>query len=708
MNILNCFLCHLILNFFYISRYSKKESLKPGSLELYEFTHLITEGKNKFSNSLKPYIVTHDIIDTIEAFHQLSFNYLTIPPIKIKTKPVLFILKRRDNYKEFLDAVGGKEYAEKKYVTLDSSEESQETEVGDKLSSKTDGKSEHEKFESYVKEELVEQAQQKKTETSTEEIETISETVVQHIKSKDISSENIDDTNLRNQQGINEKIYTTKSTDAKTDTFKILKDKITEENFIETNFLNEVRSDETEENEEETEENKDETEENGEDTEENEEEMVPNVSKKLAGATIDEEAIIEYEEPFVSDEVIEEIRAHKMEKIKPSRTFVDISDKPLKESIRRVKSSIKVPAIANSDENLEKDDVYSNENPAEVTFIDAETIPFKIKKNKIMEKSNKEAALPITERNMKYNIWTQKVKKSMEVSLDSDKPAKKRLKKPRKPVILTEEDNEVVVFTPKPSGVIETAQNRHNVKQTIRKIIQKYKKEIFDKEYYSQPRGIHAKDTIKRIIDEEKIKEEREEISKLEKQIMDLIENNEKIVNKQLIKAKIQETIRTELLNAIDYHVESDSKVNQEDIKTTEAKETAKRKFGKSKIVFSRKISEKVPERVTVLRVDKVTLKTDEEPHVPEDFDVLSQSDEDYATGEQGVPLESPVVSTEDFPELLAVKSSTENDILESEKREFVKKFKKANEKLENIMTIIEEIVDTIEITDEDDPNYLG
>ncbi|RZC38234.1 dol-P-Man:Man(7)GlcNAc(2)-PP-Dol alpha-1,6-mannosyltransferase [Asbolus verrucosus] len=82
--------------------YSKVEHVIPGSPEMYEYTHLITEAKSKFSSNLKPYASTHDIIDTVEAFHQISFNYFTIPPMKIRTKPVLFILRRRDNYEEFL------------------------------------------------------------------------------------------------------------------------------------------------------------------------------------------------------------------------------------------------------------------------------------------------------------------------------------------------------------------------------------------------------------------------------------------------------------------------------------------------------------------------------------------------------------------------------------------------------------------------------
>ncbi|XP_076258255.1 alg12 alpha-1,6-mannosyltransferase [Rhynchophorus ferrugineus] len=84
--------------------YNKTEHLKNTDRDILKFTHLIVEGKSKFATNLKPLSVTHDIIDTIESFYQLSFNYLTIPPVKIKTRPALFILKRKDNYMDILEA----------------------------------------------------------------------------------------------------------------------------------------------------------------------------------------------------------------------------------------------------------------------------------------------------------------------------------------------------------------------------------------------------------------------------------------------------------------------------------------------------------------------------------------------------------------------------------------------------------------------------
>ncbi|XP_060536342.1 probable Dol-P-Man:Man(7)GlcNAc(2)-PP-Dol alpha-1,6-mannosyltransferase isoform X2 [Cylas formicarius] len=84
--------------------YNKTENLEP--VDMFHFTHLIAEGKSKFDSKLKPFSATHDLIYTIESFHQISFNYMNVPPMVIKTKPVLFILKRRDDYKDFLNIQG--------------------------------------------------------------------------------------------------------------------------------------------------------------------------------------------------------------------------------------------------------------------------------------------------------------------------------------------------------------------------------------------------------------------------------------------------------------------------------------------------------------------------------------------------------------------------------------------------------------------------
>lgn len=81
-----------------IFSYNKTEYLKPGSPELMTFTHLIVEAKSKYSPNLKPYVKTHNIISIIETFSHLQFSYGNFihNVVTIKTKPSLFILKRKD------------------------------------------------------------------------------------------------------------------------------------------------------------------------------------------------------------------------------------------------------------------------------------------------------------------------------------------------------------------------------------------------------------------------------------------------------------------------------------------------------------------------------------------------------------------------------------------------------------------------------------
>ncbi|KYN40384.1 putative dolichyl-P-Man:Man(7)GlcNAc(2)-PP-dolichyl-alpha-1, 6-mannosyltransferase [Trachymyrmex septentrionalis] len=79
--------------------YSKQENLTIDDPEMLQFTHLLIGGKNKFSPSIKPYLKTHDIIDSIDGFSHITLNYNMLPPIRIKTRPSIFIMKRKSNIK---------------------------------------------------------------------------------------------------------------------------------------------------------------------------------------------------------------------------------------------------------------------------------------------------------------------------------------------------------------------------------------------------------------------------------------------------------------------------------------------------------------------------------------------------------------------------------------------------------------------------------
>ncbi|XP_011349260.2 probable Dol-P-Man:Man(7)GlcNAc(2)-PP-Dol alpha-1,6-mannosyltransferase isoform X1 [Ooceraea biroi] len=79
--------------------YSKQENLTIDDPKMLQFTHLLMEARSKYSPNIKPYLKTYDIIDSVDGFSHIALNYNMLPPIKIKTKPSIFIMKRKSNIK---------------------------------------------------------------------------------------------------------------------------------------------------------------------------------------------------------------------------------------------------------------------------------------------------------------------------------------------------------------------------------------------------------------------------------------------------------------------------------------------------------------------------------------------------------------------------------------------------------------------------------
>ncbi|XP_076164568.1 alg12 alpha-1,6-mannosyltransferase isoform X2 [Ptiloglossa arizonensis] len=79
--------------------YSKQENLTIDNPEMLRFTHLLMEAKSKYSPNIKPYLKTHDILDSVDGFSHIALNYNILPPIRIKTRPIIFIMKRKANIK---------------------------------------------------------------------------------------------------------------------------------------------------------------------------------------------------------------------------------------------------------------------------------------------------------------------------------------------------------------------------------------------------------------------------------------------------------------------------------------------------------------------------------------------------------------------------------------------------------------------------------
>lgn len=89
--------------------YSKDEHLKAGDEELHKFDYLLTEVKNKYAPEMRLLQSTHEKIELIECFSNIGVDYASLVPIKIRTKPCIMIMKRRQNavlLKRYFDVSG--------------------------------------------------------------------------------------------------------------------------------------------------------------------------------------------------------------------------------------------------------------------------------------------------------------------------------------------------------------------------------------------------------------------------------------------------------------------------------------------------------------------------------------------------------------------------------------------------------------------------
>ncbi|CAL4123043.1 unnamed protein product, partial [Meganyctiphanes norvegica] len=109
--------------------YNKTENLQAGSSKLRKFTHLLVEAKSKFSYNLKKYKDTHEILASVEAFSHLHFNYQQFPPVKVRVKPTVFILKNlvEDDIELFED-ISTSKMEEDIVATIEEGEDSEKEE----------------------------------------------------------------------------------------------------------------------------------------------------------------------------------------------------------------------------------------------------------------------------------------------------------------------------------------------------------------------------------------------------------------------------------------------------------------------------------------------------------------------------------------------------------------------------------------------------
>ncbi|KNC29761.1 putative Dol-P-Man:Man(7)GlcNAc(2)-PP-Dol alpha-1,6-mannosyltransferase [Lucilia cuprina] len=81
-------------------RYCKNEHMNYTKEETKQYTHLLMEAKNKFNTQLWPSLQEdYDTMEFIDCFNSIGIQYNSIMPVKIKTKPCLVILKRKEKPK---------------------------------------------------------------------------------------------------------------------------------------------------------------------------------------------------------------------------------------------------------------------------------------------------------------------------------------------------------------------------------------------------------------------------------------------------------------------------------------------------------------------------------------------------------------------------------------------------------------------------------
>lgn len=78
--------------------YNKTENLKPGSMEMMQFSHLLTEWPQNVPMSSLPYSHTHSVMDIIPAFSHWKMDLSSFPPLAMYITPRVIIWKRDSPY----------------------------------------------------------------------------------------------------------------------------------------------------------------------------------------------------------------------------------------------------------------------------------------------------------------------------------------------------------------------------------------------------------------------------------------------------------------------------------------------------------------------------------------------------------------------------------------------------------------------------------
>ncbi|KAK9891150.1 hypothetical protein WA026_013466 [Henosepilachna vigintioctopunctata] len=526
---------------------------------------------------------------------------MTIPPVKIRMKPVLFILKRKRDYEEML-------YMRNFYESDEENQEQHRTSADNEIiNTSTDNESQLEETEENYTESFPEK----------EAIKNVPQVFSEEIMSKETKVEEFNIPKQVLEYTLSEKLI---SPDSSEDDIDV--------NILGPQFKNKKKIEED--------------------------------SVKIT-QTIDENSEkpknrkkIDTDIPSLQD--IDNIAAVKIEELKFKRSNIVAKKKNYQAAI---------PRKENINKHIEKKIVHVKEN--EIVREISEDTDLEYQKNETDTVGEKEI------------IDLEKNPSSEEKEVDQNKIDKiieelkintfsKHIDKPRKAIKSANSEKkdsnpainiDMTLKSKLKMEALELAakrkiyeqksdENKQQVKRNLKKLIQKYRRKKSD-DINTKLEEKHD-ESFDGVMQDENNKQ-RDEITKINSQIMEIIENNPNIANKDLIKEKLQTTIINELIKVID------DKIVEKTGKQISAKDNIK----------TRKLVE---------AIELKKIKDTKPSNIVQSDEILEYDDN----------VENPSEALETVKEVTVMKFDREE------------KIKEAQAKIEDIMNIIDEIVETIEI----------
>lgn len=72
-----------------------KDDLTPDEIDDRAFSHLLVEAKSKHASELKFYQGSYNVMEFVECFDNIGIQYKSLLPVRIKTRPCIYILERK-------------------------------------------------------------------------------------------------------------------------------------------------------------------------------------------------------------------------------------------------------------------------------------------------------------------------------------------------------------------------------------------------------------------------------------------------------------------------------------------------------------------------------------------------------------------------------------------------------------------------------------